>query len=671
MNNLLHRLLSRAQTSFCSFIRDLTNRKQSDEELQRSAAFIESLFEHLPNMIFVKDAKELRFVRFNKAGEEMLGYSRSELLGKNDYDLFPREEADIFTAKDRETLHASGLTDIQEEPVQTKANGVRILHTKKIPICDAKGAPQYLLGISEDITQRKEADQALIQARTAAEEASKTKSDFLANMSHEMRTPLTAIVGISDYLLRTDLRVEQQELIQRCMHAADGLLRLIEDLLLAAKTESGTLHVISESFPLRDIVVEATDLLRTEAERKHLPLVLELSPSLPTHVLGDAHRIQQVLLNLIRNAIKFTDRGRITVAVTAACDSRRAHLIQFTVADTGVGIDHSHYPMIFERFTQADSHANRQYGGVGLGLSISKRLVELMGGRIWIESEKGKGSRFSFTVPLQSQPQGERQAQTASSPPIPAVRTQNSASNGSQRGLNILVAEDSIESQEIVRLYLRSTPHHLHCANSGNRVLTLFKEGRYDLVFMDLHMPEMDGLTATRHIRAWETAQGRARCPIVALTANGMLKAQRESLEAGCDELLTKPIKMESLLAAIQRYIPVETAQNHSGGQSPFDETLDMMQPTFLANRRRDVAVLQAAIDSRNFDQIRTLGHQIKGLAGSYGLEAIGTIGKALEEAALGKDIHRITQGVTDLIAALHSAQAATENLEERKGRAA
>ena len=656
---------------FSSFIRDITERKRSEDTLQQSTAFIESLFEHLPNMVFVKDAKNLRFVRFNKAGEELLGYPRSELLGKNDYDFFPREEADFFTAKDRETLRKSGLTDIPEEPVQTKAKGVRILHTKKIPICDVKGVPQYLLGISEDITERKAADQALVKARMAAEEASKTKSDFLANMSHEMRTPLTAIVGISDYLLRTDVRGEQRELVQRCMHAADGLLRLIEDLLLAAKTESGTLHLVTESFPLRNIVVEATNLLRTEAERKHLTLVLELSPTLPTHVRGDAHRIQQVLLNLIRNAIKFTEQGQITVTVTAASDSCRTHLIQFTVADTGVGIDAAQCSMIFDRFTQADSHANRQYGGVGLGLSISKRLVELMGGRIWIESEKGKGSRFSFTVPLQNQPQEESQVQTILPPPTQVVRTQSRASAGSLRGLDILLAEDSIESQEIVRLYLRSTPHRLHCANSGNRVLTLFKEGHYDLVFMDLHMPEMDGLTATRHIRAWETAQGRARCPILALTANGMLEAQRESLEAGCDDFLTKPIKMEPLLAAIQRYIPVETAQDHSADRSPLDEALDVMRPKFLANRRGDVATLQAALDSLDFERIRTIGHHIKGLAGSYGLEAIGTIGNAIEEAALGKDIHRITQRVADLIAALQSAQEETDNSRERKGRAA
>jgi PAS domain S-box-containing protein len=658
-------------TLFSSFIRDITERKRSEGQLHQSAAFIESLFEHLPNMVFVKDATDLRFVRFNKAGEELLGYSRSELLGKNDYDFFPREEADFFTAKDRETLRKSGLTDIPEEPVQTKAKGVRILHTKKIPICDAKGAPQYLLGISEDITERKEADQALIQARMAAEEASKAKSDFLANMSHEMRTPLTAIVGISDYLLRADLRSEQRELIQRCMHAADGLLRLIEDLLLAAKTESGTLRLVTESFPLREIVVEATDLLRTEAERKHLSLVLVLSPALPTHVRGDAHRIQQVLLNLIRNAIKFTEQGGITVAVTAASDSRRTHLIQFTVADTGVGIDPAQCSMIFDRFTQADSRANRQYGGVGLGLSISKRLVELMGGRIWIESEQGNGSRFSFTVPLQSQPQGESRAPSVLPSPTPVVRAQGPAPAGLPRGLDILLAEDSVESQEIVRLYLSSTPHRLHCANSGNRVLTLFKEGRYDLVFMDLHMPEMDGLTATRRIRAWETAQGRARCPILALTANGMLEAQRESLEAGCDDFLTKPIKMEPLLAAIQRYVPVETPRDHGGNRSPLDETLDMMRPTFLANRRRDVVALQAAISSGNFDQIRRIGHQIKGLAGSYGLDAIGTIGNGIEEAALGKDIHGIAQRVADLVAALQAAQSETDNPQEHKGRAA
>jgi PAS domain S-box-containing protein len=660
---------------FSSFIRDISDRRAAESKIHQSTVFIESMLEHIPNMVFVKDAKDLRFVSINRAGVELLGYEKAELIGKNDYDFFPKEEADFFTAKDRDTLRDGRLTDIPDEPVHTKRNGTRILHTKKIPIYDQNGSAQYLLGISEDITERKEAEQTLIKARLSAEDANTAKSEFLANMSHEMRTPLTAIVGISDYLLRTDLAQEQRELVHRCMKASDGLLRQIEDLLLAAKTESGTLRLITESFILQDIVMEATDLLRTEVEEKGLELVVKLSPALPAQVEGDSHRLQQVLLNLIRNALKFTERGTIFVTVEPSSDSHRTQLVQFAVTDSGIGIETEQCKTIFERFTQASSRSNRQYGGVGLGLSISKRLVELMGGRIWVESAKGKGSRFSFTVPFQrSQDQPVQEPSVSQN----TAQTAAPASSNNDRGLSILLAEDSIESQEIMKLYLKGTPHRVVCASNGRRVVDLFKKQRYDLVFMDLHMPEMDGLSATRLIRDWEWVKGLARTPIVALTANGMLDAQRESLEAGCDDYLTKPIKMEQLLHAIHQYaasesspIPERRPPDSSPAQNSLDSTMEMLIPKFFQKREQDVAALETALSGGNFDQIRTIGHRIKGLAGSYGFDQIGQIGGAIEQAALAKDVQTVTRQIGELVQALTRAQQKTDIISKKGHRAA
>ncbi len=660
---------------FSSFIRDISDRRAAANKIHQSTAFIESMFEHLPNMVFVKDATDLRFVSINRAGVELLGHEKTELIGRNDYDFFPKEEADFFTAKDRETLRDGRLTDIPEEPVHTKQKGTRILHTKKIPIYDQTGAAQYLLGISEDITERKEAEETLIRARTLAEEANTAKSEFLANMSHEMRTPLTAIVGISDYLLRTDLAQEQRELVRRCMKASDGLLRQIEDLLLAAKTESGTLQLITESFLLQEIVMEATDLLRTEVEEKGLELVVKLSPALPVQVEGDSHRLQQVLLNLIRNALKFTERGTISVNVDPSSDSRRTHLVQFSVTDSGIGIDPEQCRTIFDRFTQANSRSNRQYGGVGLGLSISKRLVELMGGRIWVESSKGKGSRFSFTIPLQHSDEKADPDSTLTQATAPATAP---APPGVESGLSILLAEDSIESQEIMKLYLKGTPHRVVCASNGARVVDLFKERRYDLVFMDLHMPEMDGLSATRLIREWESVEGLARTPIIALTANGMLDAQRESLEAGCDDYLTKPIKMEQLLRAIHQYAapeaspkPDRRSPDSSQDQNALDSTMEMLKPKFLQKREQDVAALETALRVGNFDRIRTIGHRIKGLAGSYGFDQIGRIGGALEQAALAKDVQTIARQIAELAQALARVQQRIDTTSKKSHRAA
>lgn len=649
------------QVLFSSFIRDISDRKRGEDTLRQTSSFIESLFEHLPNMVFVKDARDLRFVRFNKAGEDLLGHPRSELLGKNDYDFFPKEEADFFTAKDRETLSGGCLVDIPEEPVRTRARGTRLLHTKKIPICDNNDIPQYLLGISEDVTERKEAETVLVRARLAAEEASKAKSDFLANMSHEMRTPLNAIMGMSDFLARTPLSREQLALVERCTKASEALLRMIEDLLLTAKAESGTLALVAEPFILKEIILECTNLLGTEAQEKGLSLTIDLDPALPTHVTGDAYRFQQVLLNLIRNAIKFTSSGSIKVQAKVRSVGEGLCKAQFAVADTGIGISEQVRARLFQRFSQADSRANRQYGGVGLGLSICKQLVDLMGGRIWVESQPGKGSTFSFIVPLGLMESGAPPSLAGSSALKggvfqPVVRIPV------PRELKILLAEDSLESQHVMRLYLSKTPYRLDCADSGTAVVETFKSGRYDLVLMDLHMPDMDGCEATRLIRAWETEQDRPRTPIIALTADGFAESKQKSLAAGCDDFLTKPIKMDAVLGTIRRYMSDSedaSAQNQPGQDEAgsLDAELRRLRPKFVQNRHADVLALRTAVGAGNFERIRIIGHRIKGLAGSYGLHAIGVIGGAIEQAALDRRLDRVTASVTELVEAIREAE--------------
>jgi len=646
---------------FSSFIRDISERKRADDALRQTTAFIESLFEHLPDMVFVKDAEDLRFVRFNKAGEALLGYPRSELLGKNDYDFFPKQEADFFTAKDRETLAGGRLVDIPEEPVQTRGMGTRILHTKKIPISDGDGTPRYLLGISEDVTERKEAEAELVRARLAAEAASKAKSEFLANMSHEMRTPLNAIMGMADYLARTPLTPQQLALVERCTKASDALLRMIENVLLTAKAESGTLTLTPEPFILREIILECTNLLGTEAQEKGLTVTTHLDPSIPVRVNGDAHRLQQVLLNLVRNAIKFTAAGTVTVrAKLRALDDAQCQ-VQFAVTDTGIGITAELRERLFERFSQADSQANRHYGGVGLGLAICRQLVELMGGRIWLESTPGEGSTFSFTVPFGMTRSGTDRQESMS----PASRSRTFApamGDTADKEWKILLAEDSIESQHVMRLYLSKSPYRLHCTDSGTSAVETFKSGRYDLVLMDLHMPDMDGCEATRRIRAWETEQDRPRTPIVALTADGFAESRQRSAEAGCDDFITKPVKMDTVLNAIRRFVadaqpaapPIRMRSDQTG---LLDAELNRMRPKFIQNRRHDVQELQRAIEAGNFDRIRLIGHRIKGLAGTYGLHAIGAAGGVLEEAAGQRHLEGVTTGIADLRAAIEAAE--------------
>ena len=655
------------QIFFSSFIRDISERKRGEDVLRQTTSFIESMFEHLPNMVFVKDAKDLRFVRLNKAGEELLGYSRSDLLGKNDHDLFPKEEADYFTAKDRETLSGGTLVNIPEESIQSRTKGLRLLHTKKIPICDSLGTPQYLLGISEDITERKEVEVTLVTARLAAEESSQAKSDFLANMSHEMRTPLNAIIGLTDFLLRTPLSSDQADLLKRCEKAGSGLLRMIEELLQVAKVDSGTLELVCEPFVLGELVTGTVDLLSANAQAKGLSLSLRLAPGLPALVLGDALRLQQVLLNLIGNAVKFTAEGGVEVRVGPVPGETDAGAVQFEVADTGIGISPEQHEKIFDRFLQVDSGASRFYGGVGLGLSICRQLIGLMGGHIGVESQLGGGSTFTVTVRFQV---------VSAEPPQLVESRRGGLSDeeapagipvSGESGLKILLAEDCIESQALMALYLHGTPHTMDCADSGVSVVERYQTGGYDLVLMDLQMPGMDGYAATRAIRAWEETQGLPRVPIVALTANADGEAQRNSLLAGCTGFVSKPVKIATILGVIQRYMiaPVQGPSPEPSDSQPvvkgdrFEQSLQALRPKFLRNRQHDVTILQSAIIAQHADPIRTIGHQIKGLAGSYGLETIGLIGSAIEQAALNHDFERVTVEVQRLVEALREAEEA------------
>ncbi|HEY6084863.1 MAG TPA: ATP-binding protein, partial [Nitrospira sp.] len=477
-------------------------------------------------------------------------------------------------------------------------------------------------------------------------------------------TPLNAIMGIADYLARTPLNEDQLALVERCTKASDGLLRMIEDLLLAAKAESGTLALLSEPFVLKKILSECTDLLVNEAHDKDLSLTVDLDPSLPAVVTGDAYRLQQILLNLIRNAIKFTSSGSIEIHAKPRSVEPDVCYVEFTVTDTGIGISDDLRQRLFLRFSQADSRANRHYGGVGLGLSICKQLVDLMGGKIFVESTPGKGSAFSVTIPL-----GTAIESASDVPPHSStgkIRAFRSTRLLPVRKLKILLAEDCIESQRVMRLYVNKTPHQLDCAETGAAVVERFKGDRYDLVLMDLHMPDMDGCEATRMIRAWELEHGRPRTPIVALTADGFAESKQKSLDAGCDDFVTKPIKMDMVLGILQRYaaatkpsqqpLPLNRPQPLSSDDA-LNAELHLLKPKFIHNRHRDVSALRTAIDTVNYTEIEIIGHRIKGIAGSYGLHAMGAIGAALERAAKEHRLEHIVASVAELVEAIKEAE--------------
>jgi CheY-like chemotaxis protein len=474
----------------------------------------------------------------------------------------------------------------------------------------------------------------LQQAKAAAESASRTKSDFLASMSHEIRTPMNAIMGIADLLAKTALSPEQDKFVRIFRRSGDNLLNLINDILDLSKVEASQLELERTGFSLNDQLEKVTEMVAARAHEKGLALVCEIAPNVNTDLVGDPTRLQQVLLNLLGNAIKFTQSGEVSLRVAPDGDSSVPAALRFTVSDTGIGIPGEKLSQVFERFTQADSSTTRRFGGSGLGLTISKRLVELMGGRIWVESELGKGSVFAFAVPFEIWAAVNRPvavpAGMGPEPPLPALR--------------ILLAEDSPDNSTITIAYLEDTPYRVEVAETGAIACRMFEAGRYDLVLMDRQMPVMDGLTATRTIRAWEQANDRSPTPIIALTASALKGDREKCLAAGCTAFLTKPIKQEVLLQAIKDHSMVappsleEESSRKDTVHLSLNQKLAARAPTYLQSCRQSVIEILDALDRVDFETVTILGHNMRGSGGAYGFQAITDIGGAIEQAAESAD---------------------------------
>lgn len=508
-----------------------------------------------------------RYVTMNKEGRKLTGLSLDDILGKTALEIFGGAVGEHALA-----LHQAVIESGEETSYEITLPSIQqtiYLNTTLKPIYNKAGVLSHLVGSSIDVTSERELDMALELTKIAkqkAEEANQAKERFLANMSHEIRTPMNGILGIAELLNETELD-EQQALFSNTIYkSATALLNIINDILDFSKIQADKISLQDTAFCLRDQIEDIGALLWSRAANKGVDLRTSYPASVPASFVGDAHKIRQVILNLLGNAIKFTEHGHVALTVSY-CHNRLNLPLQIAVSDTGPGIEHDQQALIFSAFEQVDSTATRRVEGTGLGLAITKALVERMGGKISVESMPGEGATFTIHLNLQISKDPNPAAKSTQSPPSlkPKTATKTVGTRVKAKvpnapksliGSKILVADDNRTNQFLVEKILTPTGANLQFASDGQQVVDAYKASPCDVILMDLSMPVLGGLEATRVIRAFERQAQWPKCRIIALTANSQPSDAEACLAAGMTDFLAKPFRKKQLLALLQKHGP-------------------------------------------------------------------------------------------------------------------
>ena len=599
--------------------------------------------------------------------ETIFGFTREAVLGRRWTELIQWVPEDLEVAIQRiDDLILGKVEDSRTEIRFLHRDGrMRTIYTTTHVIRDDAGKPIALDGMMQDISERKRVEVELNNAKTAAETASLAKSAFLANMSHEIRTPMNAIIGMSHLALKTDLNTKQRNYIEKVHCSAEGLLGIINDILDFSKIESGKLELEERDFRLEDVINSVNQLIVLKSEEKLIELRLDIDPAVPTVLHGDQLRLRQILTNLAGNAVKFTpEGGKILIGVAVEEDEKETVLLHISVKDSGIGITKEQQAKLFQSFSQVDSTITRQYGGTGLGLAIAKRLTEIMGGKIWVESIPQVGSTFHFTIRTKKQ----RGQPSPRHQYLYDLETATRTAIDKLQGTKILLVEDNELNQELALELLTSNGIQVETASNGREAITLLDRIGFDGVLMDCQMPVMDGYTATRKIRE----QARFKdLPILAMTANTMSGDREKALAAGMNDHIAKPINLDEMFNTMACWVGPKQAAA-SGGMSKAvmgeplateipvarSSTADALPPLpgidihaglsiasgkmrlyrklliMARNNYRDFEhQFRAAQQDQDPEAATRLAHSLKGVAGSIGAPGVQQAALALEMA--------------------------------------
>lgn len=526
---------------------DITARKEAELALQENEENLRTLINSTPDMIVFKDAKG-RWIEANKSALEVFELAGKEYKGKNDIQLgemvpFFKSPLTLCMQSDEQAFEKQHNLRV-EEHVPTRGGTTKIFDVIKVPLFYPNGKRKGLIVYGRDITNFTAVLGELIKSKDEAEAANKVKSQFLATISHEIRTPLNGVIGMTSILLDTDISGEHRESVEIIRQSGEGLLNLINEILDFSKIESGKVVLEKKPFEIKVCVNDVVDMFRAYCGRKGIRIDSNTAKDIPEFLEGDSERLKQILTNLVGNAVKFTDSGEILITVRKKKQFKKTATLLFSVSDTGEGIPPDYIADIFSPFTQADTSRKKRYGGTGLGLSISKRLVELMGGKIWCKSELGKGTTFFFTADLDQTDIGEK----SMNEPGKQFDFRDVAK---QYPHKILLVEDNPINQKVAQRILKKFGYAIDISCNGLEALNVLREKTYDIIFMDIQMPEMDGLEATRKILE---IYGEKSPHIIAMTAAVMKGDKERCLEAGMIDYIPKPVVPDVVLNALKKY---------------------------------------------------------------------------------------------------------------------